>query len=118
MAEYRQLHSILDLNGKNHAVDLQSWGNLALTGSDLTEFQTDMATLNTDFQPFITAGNIVFRSIEETVLTSESNNLTIFVGRNVTRSEDLPVDPRMAKWVNRMQEDPQVIKYNPEIRIS
>jgi hypothetical protein len=118
MAEYRQLHSILDLNGKNHAVDLQSWANLTLTGSDLTEFQADMATLNTDFLPYFTAGNIVFRPIEETMLTSESTNLTIIVGRNVTRSEDLPLDPRMVKWVNRMQEDPQVIKYNLEIRIS
>jgi len=118
MAEYKQLYSILELNGKNHAVDLQSWGNLTLTGSDLTQFQADMATLTIDYKPYINAGNIVSRSIEETVLTSESANLTIPVGTLTTRSEDLLPDPRIVEWSQRMQADPRIIKYNPETRIA
>jgi len=118
MAEYRQLYSILDLNGKNHAVDLQSWGNLTLTGSDLTQFQADMAAFNADLQPYLDAGNIVSRSINETVITSESANLTISVGTVVTRSENLLPDPRLDEWSHRMQADPQIIKYNPETRIA
>lgn len=118
MAEYKHLYSILDLNGKNHAVNLQSWGNLSLTGSDLTQFQLDMSTFDADIQPFINAGNITIRSIEETVPTSESSNLTIIVGAVITRSEDLPADPRIVEWTQRMQADPQIVKYNPEVRIS
>ena len=118
MAEYKQLYSILQLNGKNHAVNLQSWGNLALTGSDLTQFQADMATLTIDYEPYINADNIVITTIEETVLTSESANLTIPVGTLTTRSEDLPPDSRIVEWSQRMQADTQIIKYNPETRIS
>lgn len=118
MAEYKQLYSILELNGKNHAVDLQTWGNLTLTGSDLTQFQNDMTTLNRDYEPYINSGNIVISPIEETVQTSESVDLTIFVGTLITRSEDLPIDARIVEWSQRMQADPKIIKYNPETRIS
>jgi len=118
MAEYQQLYSILELNGKNHAVNLQSWGNLTLTGNDLTQFQTDMANIDTDYQPYINAGNIVVRPINETILTSESINLTIPVGTLTTRSEDLPIDTRIVEWAQRMQSDPKIVKYNPETRIS
>lgn len=118
MAEYKQLHSILNLNGKNLAVDLQTWGNLTLTGSDLTQFQSDMTAFNNDIQPYIIAGNVVFGVVNETVTTQENNNLSIIVGLTNTRSPDLSPDSRIEYWSQQMAADPNVIKYNPEVRVS
>jgi len=118
MAEYQQLYSIYSANGKNYAVNLQAWGNRALTGSDLTQFQNDMSAVYQDLQPYLTAGNIVLINITETITTVDSNSLTIPVGLTVTRSPDLPQHPILEYWSQRMQADPNITVYNPEIRIS
>jgi len=118
MAEYKQLHSILNLNSKNLAVDLQTWGNLTLTGDDLTQFQSDITAVANDIQPYIIAGNIVFTTVNETVTTLEGDNLSIVVGITNTRSPDLPPDSRLEYWSQRMAADPNITKYNPEVRIS
>jgi hypothetical protein len=118
MADYKQLHSILNLNGKNLAVDLETWGNLSLTGSDLIQFQSDMASLAIDIQPYITAGNVVLGVINETVITQSGANLSIVIGTTSTRSPDLPPDSRIQYWSQRMSADPNITKYNPEVRVS
>jgi hypothetical protein len=118
MADYKQLNSILNLNGKNLAVDLFTWGNLTLTGSDLTQFQSDITAFSNDIQPYLTAGNIVLGVINETVTTQDGSNLTIVVGQTNTRSPDFPPDSRIQYWSQRMAADPNVLRYNPEVRIS
>lgn len=56
-------------------------------------------------------------TIKETVTTQNGSSLSIVVGITNSRSPDLQVDPRIEYWSQRMSADPNVVRYNPEVRV-
>jgi len=117
MKKYKNLRSILNLDGKNYAVDLLTWGYRTLTGDALTQFRLDMDDIKKINEQQVINGELSFTEMFETLTTSESNEINFFVGVILEKSENYVDDPRWISWSLQMSQDPKVIVFNPEIEI-
>lgn len=117
MAEYNQMYCIYSVNGKNYAVDLLGWANRSLSDSDLVQFRNDMAELEQEYKSFVDSGTIQYTDITETFTTADSISLTVPVGKTIVIHANFDIPQIVQYWNQRMQDDPCITKYNPQMYI-
>jgi hypothetical protein len=115
MIKYRQLNSILNLNGKNYIVHITSWAQQRLNEQDLNQFNLDFENFLIYVNQAVADGNIVILpNITETINTSVGP-IKIVIGEQFLIKEGFPQDSGYAFWQNKMSQDSAIIYYPMEI---
>jgi hypothetical protein len=116
MKTYKQLYSILDLNGEKVLVDMDKWAELTLNGPDKAQYNSDR---NNDWFPdsqrLVESGDITTSAITETIQV-DGTNIEIQIGLLFNVKDDYVYRPSFLYWQDRFSKDPNVT-YKPDIYI-
>lgn len=115
MIKYRQLNSILNLDGKKHIVHITSWAQQRLNEQELAQFNIDFENFLLHVDQAIANGDIVkLPEITETFNTSVGL-INVVVGEEFLFKDGYQQDSKYAFWQNRMSQDPEITYYPMEI---
>jgi predicted RNA-binding protein len=97
--------------GKVVLIDNKEWGQFALTGDDLTEWNADIAEILAYENQQIADGDLVKEDVAATTETINGVTATVVLGQKATFPNlDTDIDddtwhPTYAKWQSAMAED-------------
>lgn len=115
MIKYRQLNSILNLDGKNYVVHITGWAQQRLNEQELAQFNIDFESFLLHVDQAVANGDIVkLPEITETINTSVGS-IEIVIGEQYLIKEGFPQHPEYAFWQNRMSQDSEITYYPMEI---
>jgi hypothetical protein len=117
MVKYRRLKSILLKDNVKYAVNLFDWSRKTLVGNELEQYKRDEAELTAYYKSQMSAGNLIVNDIMEEV-TTNYGKILIHVGDEFTVSDTYIFPAKEIEWFNKMQADPNIIKFNDKEIIS
>ena len=118
MVTYKQMHSILLMDGRKHLVDIDDWANVKLRGvqpEEYDQFASDYLNEITPYhQELVNSGRVISTDITEIIPDSD---IRILVGRQYTWVSGEKEDhPKHLEWQAKFAADPAVT-YNPLILV-
>ncbi len=103
-------------SGKIIQITDRQWGLLALTGTDLTTFKSEMAEINASEQAQIDAGDLIITDIDETETAGDGpGTYTACAGEKYTfpnLNEDPTWHANYYNWIGQIVADENVV-YRP-----
>lgn len=116
MKTYKQLFSVLDLNGEKFLVSMDQWAELTLNSADKAQYDSDRNNdWFVDSQRLVDSGDITASAITETVEV-DGVSVEIQIGLLFNVADDYVYRPSFLYWQNRFANDPRVT-YKPDIYI-
>lgn len=115
MIKYKQLHSLLHVDGKNYIVHVSEWAKMRLSEPELSQFRQDFATATANINQAVADGNIVLLPNLTETLRTGIGDVEVIVGEQYLIKEDFPREDKYTFWQNKMSQDPAVTYYPEEI---
>lgn len=119
MATFKQMRSVYLKNGRKFPVTFLDWGRMKFSGQDLVDFNSEVSVFLDQVATAINEGTLVTENIIETFTTSSGHTIEQIVGVISHRTgPSLPPHEIKLKWETIMEQDPDIIVFNPDILIS
>jgi hypothetical protein len=116
MVTVKQLDSIYNTpDGKKILVNVFNWGNIALSGDELAEYEIDKKSMTEYYYDHIEKGIFTLSPVKETVTTSSGDTMDLRIGYIYILPEDYVQHPKYEYWNLKFQSDPNVEFYPEEI---
>lgn len=116
MAKFKQLKSVLKIDGQDHMVTVFEWGLHTLPAVELEQLKSDFIEIENYLQQFIDNNTLKVTPIEETINTAYGGKIIIIVGYESETPPDFVNHEKFDYWENRMRSDPNVT-FNPRVPI-
>lgn len=119
MATFKQMHSVYLKNGKKIPVTFTDWGKMKFTGQDLIDFNNEIGVFMFQVENAVNEGTLVTENIVETFTSSVGTSIEQIVGIISHRTGvSIPPHEIKLKWELIMEQDPNIIVFNPDVLIS
>jgi hypothetical protein len=119
MATFKQMHSVYLKNGRKIPVTFLDWGRMKFSGQDLIDFNNEVGVFLEQVANAVTEGTIVTENIIENFNSSVGHSIEQIVGIISHRTgASIPPHEIKLKWETIMEQDPDIIVFNPDILIT
>jgi hypothetical protein len=120
--KFRLLHSILQVNNKNLAVDVAHWASYCLDPDEYQECISDLNEIGQIYANLTNQGLLQIESIFENFTSDDGVDFEVEVGKLITTVDniaELCVDynaermfhNKYLKWFDRMKQDPKIVVF-------